>query len=252
MKQRRPSLDFKGVPAAWSRDPGCAAVLNAGGVLAPAIEPYLNCVMAEAARRLDQRHAELKADIRLLIRQEGEHTRLHDAFNRALYAQGLEALEPLVDQLKRDLAAQFDGESFAFNLAWCAAFETFTLYLGQFVFGPGAHWLEGGDARAVALWRWHLAEEYEHRSVCQDAFSVVVGNYPLRLWAMARAHRQVGRYRRQALEILSRDRRPAFGRAMAADVALRMLPAFLPFHQPAKAAPCDGMAEALAGHPERA
>ena len=182
MKQRRPKLDFSGAPAAWSRDPGCAAVLNAGGVFAPAIEPYLNCVMAEAARRLDDRQEALKADIRLLIRQEGEHVRLHDAFNQALYAQGFRALEPLVDRLKHELGAQFEHDSFAFNLAWCVGFETFTLYLGQFVFGPGAHWLEGGDAHAVALWRWHLAEEYEHRSVCHHAYAALVGDYPLRLW----------------------------------------------------------------------
>ena len=194
MNHRRPRLDFHDLPAVWTRDPSCAAVLNAAGAMAPAVEPHLNQVLAQAARRLGPEHGALKTQIRLLVRQESEHVRLHEAFNQALYAQGFAALGPLVNRLKEELAAQRDRRSFAFNLAWCAGFETLTLYLGQFLFGPGARWLQGGEPRAVALWRWHLAEEHEHRSVCMAAYRALVGDYALRLRATAHAHSQVGRY----------------------------------------------------------
>ena len=251
MLRRRPSLDFTGLPAGWSRDPSCAAELNASGALAPAVEPYLNRVMAEAARRLSPERQELKADIALLVGQETEHVKLHEAFNAALFAQGFGALAPLVDELKLDLARQYRDRSFAFNLAWCVGFETFTLYLGQFLFGPGARWLEDGEPRAVALWRWHLAEEYEHRSVCQDAYRALVGDYPLRLWGVAYVHHHIGGFRRHALRVLGVDRPGAFTRAMTADLVLRLIPAALPFHDPSKAVPSAGMAEALAAHPEQ-
>jgi predicted metal-dependent hydrolase len=250
MRRRRPDLDFSGLPAVWSQDPSCAAELNASGALAPAVEPYLNRVMAEAARRLGPGRQALKADIALLTAQETEHVIVHEAFNAALFAQGFGALAPLVDELKLDLARQYRDRSFAFNLAWCVGFETFTLYLGQFLFGPGSRWLSGGDPRAVALWRWHLAEEYEHRSVCQDAYRALVGDYPLRVWGVAYVHRHIGGYRRRALRVLGEDRPGAFSHAMAADLIPRLLPAALPFHDPAKAAVSAGMAEALAAHAE--
>lgn len=36
----------------------------------------------------------------------------------------------------------------------------------------------------VALWKWHLMEEFEHRNVCFDTFHAVHGGYFLRVYAL--------------------------------------------------------------------
>ncbi len=257
MKVRRPPLDPVGLPAAWARDPGFTAMLNAGGVLAPAVEPYLNRVMSEAARRLGDRRPALNAEIRLLVRQETEHYRIHDAFNRALYAQGLEPLEAVMLDLKADLDARFRERSFAYNLAYCVGFETLTLYLGQFLFGPGKRYFQDADPRGMDLWRWHLAEEYEHRTICHDAFTALVGDYPLRAFSTLHVHRHIAGYRRRAAAILlatatpkARRRARAFDREMTVDILPRVLPAFLPFYDPRNARPARGMLEVLDRYPD--
>ncbi len=220
-------------------------VLNAGGALAPAIEPYVNRVMSEAARRLGDDHGDLKAAIKAMVRQEAEHFKLHAAFNAALYRQGHGALEPVVTAVQADLGRQFRDRSFAFNLAWCVAFETFTLYLGQFLFGPGDVWLSGADPRAADLWRWHLAEEYEHRSVCHDAYLALVGDYGLRTQMLAHVHRQLQGYRGRALAALTDVRPAAFTRAMIAYVLPRLLLTLSPGYHPASVKPPPGAMEAL-------
>ena len=257
MKIRRPSLDPAGMPPVWTRDPGFAVALNAGGVLAPAVEPYLNRVMSEAARRLGGAKAALKDEIRLLIRQETEHYRVHEAFNQALYDQGFGALEPVMTDLKAELNVQFRRRSFAFNLAYCVGFETYTLYLCQFLFGPGARYFDGADPRGADLWRWHLAEEYEHRAVCHDAFRVLIGDYPLRILATLHVHRHIGAFRRRAATILmgeasqwARGRERAFSMVLIADLAPRVLPAFLPFYDPRRARAAPSLLETLDRYPK--
>jgi predicted metal-dependent hydrolase len=245
LQARRPDLNFDDTPAMWSPYVEVAMVLNAGGALAPAIEPYLNRVMSEAARRLGHDHGELKATIKAMVRQETEHFKLHAAFNAALYRQGHGALEPVVTAVQLDLNRQFRDRSFAFNLAWCVAFETFTLYLGQFLFGPGDVWLAGADSRAADLWRWHLAEEYEHRSVCHDAYAALVGDYWLRTRMLAHVHRQVQDYRRRALTALTDVRPAAFTRAMTAFVLPRLILTLSPLYHPALVKPPPGAMEAL-------
>lgn len=257
MKSRRPALDFTGIPAAWTPDAGFAGFLNAGGALAPAVEPYLNRVMSEAARQLGPEHTALGTDIRDLVRQETEHFKLHAAFNQALHDQGFAGLAPVVDALKLELAAQFRDRSFAYNLAWCVGFETYTLLLGQYLFGPGALLFEGADPRAVELWRWHLAEEYEHRAVCHDAYRALIGDYPLRVATTLRVHFHMGRWRDRALAVLAPDpsgrRRVArFTRGVSLRIGPRLLPTLLPYYDPAGAPPPPGVAEALALHPEAA
>jgi len=267
MKARRPPLDFTGLLADWAPDPGFATMLNAGGALAPAIEPYLNRVMSEAARRLsDDKPAlrpaprpELRDEIRMLVRQETEHYRVHDAFNQALYAQGHDALALVGTDLKAALNDQFRNRSFAFNLAYCVGFETYTLYFGQFLFGPGARYFQGADSRGVDLWLWHLAEEYEHRTVCHDAYTALVGDYPLRVCVTLYVHRHMAGFRRRATAVLmatatpfERRRERGFAREMVADMVPRVLPAFAPFYDPRRVLAAPGMAEALDRYPEAA
>src|SRR3546814_1252789 len=39
---------------------------------------------------------------------------------------------------------------------------------------------KSADPKAVELWKWHLAEEFEHRHVCFDVYRTLFGKGPLR------------------------------------------------------------------------
>jgi len=76
---------------------------------------------------------------------------------------------------------------------------------------------EGADPRAVEMWKWHLAEEYEHREVAHDVFQALYGANPITgyLWRIygfvyavrhIRAHGK--RLSRHLIELDRRDMTP--------------------------------------------
>ena len=186
MKIRKPNFDFSQTPAHWSKTPEFAQTSNASSIWIPHLERFLNRVMAKAAGALsvdDPAHVKLKAHIKTFIRQEAHHHATHEAFNRVLYRAGYDVshFEKMFEEEYKKL---FETKSLAFLCAYCEGFETL---------GPPAAimWLDDnvgeevdqGDPNAVGLWKWHLMEEFEHRTVCFDVYNTVHGGYFLRVYA---------------------------------------------------------------------
>lgn len=169
MKPRRPSFDFDHAPARWIPDaPAYAYQLDAASTMLPYLEPYLIRVQKLARERLDPaRHADLIRDIDLFNQQEANHFRLHAKYNEVLrrHYPGLEAFEA---EIKADFDRFLREKSLAWNLAYCEGFECTGLVSAEFFFGPAEPFLRTADPSARDLWAWHLAEEFEHRSVCHD------------------------------------------------------------------------------------
>ena len=91
MRVRKPDVDFSQTSARWAPHGEFAQQMNASSLWIPHLERFLNRVMSQANAKLDAsnpRHARLKADIRTFIRQEGNHTALHAAFNEILPREG--------------------------------------------------------------------------------------------------------------------------------------------------------------------
>ena len=169
MKVRRPSLDFDHAPAHWIPDaPGYAYQLDAASTMLPYLEPYLIRVQKLARERLDPaRHSDLIRSIDLFNQQEANHFRLHAKYNETLrrHYPGLESFEAAI---KADFERFLREKSLAWNLAYCEGFECTGLVSAEFFFGPAEPFLRTADPAARDLWAWHLAEEFEHRSVCHD------------------------------------------------------------------------------------
>jgi predicted metal-dependent hydrolase len=47
------------------------------------------------------------------------------------------------------------------------------------IFKEYEEYFAGADPNAVALWKWHLAEEFEHRTVAFDVYHTLFGKGPL-------------------------------------------------------------------------
>lgn len=169
MKARRPSLDFSHAAARWIPDaPAYAYQLDAGSTMLPYLEPYLIKVQKLARAQLDpSRHADLIRDIDVFNHQEANHYRLHASYNEAL-RRHYPGLEPFEDEIKADFDRFLREKSLAWNLAYCEGFECTGLVSAEFFFGPAEPFLRTADPAGRDLWAWHLAEEFEHRSVCHD------------------------------------------------------------------------------------
>src|SRR5690606_30398055 len=109
----------------------------------------------------------LAADIRAFIKQEVNHTRAHLAFNRAATEAGydMSALDARVETLLADVYARPPH-------AWLAvtiALEQFTAMFAREFLGHPEHFL-GAENEQAELWRWHAAEEIEHKGVAYDTW----------------------------------------------------------------------------------
>ncbi len=206
-----------------------------------------------------------RRQVDIFIRQEAYHYRLHDAFNRELYAAGYPGLKELADQLKADLKAMLETRSLVWNLAYCTAFENLATFMAKFWFGMADDLFVGADPRGVALWKWHMAEEFEHRSVCHSALTAMSGSYVTRVRGLVAMMRHLTPYKKQAVAIvLGQDRQGMTPEALAASIARekaydrrferwltrRLAVIFRPYYDPADHPTPPGVAEALAAYEE--
>ena len=204
MIARNPKITFEDALPHWARDHAFAQITNAGSTSLPGVETYLNTVMARAAQVIAD--PALKADIALFAAQEGNHYRQHRGFNRLLYGR-YPQLQELEAALGRDYERMLRQLSLRANAAYCEGFESLGIIHAEFFFERIDDLLAGADARLVKLWKWHLAEEFEHRSVCYEVYRALGGGYFGRIRGFLRALRHLGRYgKRVSVYLLSVDR----------------------------------------------
>ncbi len=128
---------------------------------------------------------ELQAAVRAFMGQEGVHGREHEAYNDLVASHGyrIERIEKettlLLETVKKTLPKRW-------QLAATAALEHFTAILAKKVL-EDPRLSEGSHPAMAALWRWHAAEELEHRAVAYDLYIKAGGNYPERVGIMTLA-----------------------------------------------------------------
>jgi predicted metal-dependent hydrolase len=194
MKARRPGLEFQDALPHWSPNPEFAQIANAGSLSLPYVERYLNQVMlmAKAALKGD-RHASLRADIDMFIAQESNHYRQHRLFNQRIEDSGYQAVKKYENGLRADYQQFLEHRSLIFNTAYCEGFESIGIIQAEFFYERIDDLLAESDRRVVDLWKWHLGEEYEHRTVCFDVQRALAGrwSYPIRLYGFFHALRHL-------------------------------------------------------------
>jgi len=259
MIPRRMRIDFKGAPLHWSKVPEFATTMNASSPIASAFEPYLNKVMATVRDTLPAGKEAVRRDIDLFIAQEGHHYRLHNIFNKELYAA-----YPKLKQFEIELAGahkqQLVSRSLKFNQAYCVGFENLACYMAKFTFAKARPYYEDSDRRVSTLFLWHNAEEFEHRGACNNALKAISGNYFLRIYGFLASMRRIMSYHKKMghymLEVdratLTPEQRAAsiraekeYNRRFARYVFPRMLQIFLPFYNPEKQTAPRSLHEAL-------
>jgi uncharacterized protein len=109
----------------------------------------------------------LAEEIKAFTTQEVIHSREHEAFNRRAAEAGYD-LSRLEERVEERLAVARARGPIA-NVAATMALEHFTAILAHQLLADPRH-LEGADAEAAELWRWHSCEEIEHKGVAYDTW----------------------------------------------------------------------------------
>ncbi|WP_165323825.1 metal-dependent hydrolase [Rhizorhabdus phycosphaerae] len=191
MQARNPRIIFEDALPHWAPDRAFAQIVNAGSLIIPAVEIFLNKVMARALSEISD--PATRRDVEIFMAQEGNHYRYHRLFNKVMVARYPE-LRAFDAELTAEYEAMLKTRSLRDCAAYCEGFESLGLIQAEFFFGHVDDLLEGADTRIVRLWQWHLAEEFEHRSVCFDVHRQLGGGYLSRVRGFALAARHLGQW----------------------------------------------------------
>jgi uncharacterized protein len=183
MQVRFPKWDFSGLSAHWAPHREFAQMHNAASTVPAYIEPYLLKVMRLAKAKIDPANAALHGKLDVFIKQEMQHCKLHLAFNKAIRADGYEGMLAIEREYEADYERFLRTKSLRFNLAYSEGFEAMSSIAVTNFFEEFDGFMDGADPRAVAMWKWHLAEEYEHREVAHEVYHALYGGNRLFAWA---------------------------------------------------------------------
>jgi predicted metal-dependent hydrolase len=271
MKARFPKFDFSQVKAHWAPNMEFAQGFNASSLIPAYVEPFLLKVMKIARDQIDPSRVQLIEEVDIFCKQEMQHCKHHLAFNKALRDQGYEGLKPFEEKIQADYDHFLKNKSLRFNLAYCEGFESMSASACETWFEDFDDLLVGADQVVADLWRWHLAEEFEHRTVCSDVFHELSGLDPIsryfyRIYGYFYALVHLGKFSGAASRyLLEKDRENMSANELEASVARqkavkkrilkRALPMMLsvisPFYDPAKRRVPSGQGEFLASFEER-
>ncbi|MES2301065.1 MAG: metal-dependent hydrolase, partial [Pseudomonadota bacterium] len=153
-------------PGRWwlAGDPVATAWHNALSATFPRGEAFF--IESVKAHR-DGAPPKLEAEIRAFVKQEINHTREHVAFNRMAEAAGYDIAK--IDKRVEDMLALTKDRPVIVNLAATMALEHYTAMMAHEFLANPAHFA-GAEKEAADMWRWHAAEEIEHKGVAYDTW----------------------------------------------------------------------------------
>ena len=163
---RYPKFDYSDFKFYWSHNMAFSQDRNATAIIPSPVEPWLIQVLREAMPLLPAKYEGLKADAEAFIAQESQHFRQHRTFNRLIAESGFPTLVELEKGLAADLAEFAKTKSLKWQLAYADGFESLGAVSGKLWFEQCDEMVGGLDNAAIRLWKWHMAEEFEHREVC--------------------------------------------------------------------------------------
>jgi uncharacterized protein len=115
--------------------------------------------------------------------QEAQHGRVHEQYNEYAERKGF-AVGDITRAVRRRIELMKTSVPAVARLGATAALEHFTALMAEQVL---AHELFGEDVHEAhtELWRWHAAEEAEHKAVAFEVLQTVSGSYAVRMRSYA-------------------------------------------------------------------
>ena len=153
-------------PSRWwmKGDPVATAWYNSVSASLPRGEAFFIETMKKFR---DEMPPGLATEVRDFIRQEINHTREHVAFNRLVADHGYDVES--IDRGIADMLSLAEGRPREVNLAVSIALEHFAASISHELLAHPSY-LAGAEKEPAELWRWHAAEEIEHKGLVFDVW----------------------------------------------------------------------------------
>lgn len=265
-KVRYPNFDFSEATPHWSSNLEYAQQRNAESTTPTMIEPYLIKVLQIAKLDLGAGDEKLIKEIDWFIAQESQHFRQHMAFNRQLASRGYPRIPEFERKLEADYERFLSSKSLKFNVAYSEGFESLGTVAAQVIFKNLGNLHRSVDPDVAHMWKWHLAEEFEHRCVMYDVYKRLYGRgitrgYFGRIYGFLYAFFHLMNFIRSVKQYIleedrknmppseiaaSKKREKQLGRVLARANLPRLMLVFLPWYNPLYKKPPEGLNEYLA------
>jgi predicted metal-dependent hydrolase len=151
--------------------PEIALVANAISLLMPSLEPFIVGVVRRAVL---ERDPELEQAVDAYAAQELAHARHHRRYNEAVFAR-FPATRRMERVLRRAFLWMRNHGSQQFHLAFAAGAESLAYAAARWTAAHEAEVFRGSTTEVADLFRWHLAEEIEHKSAAFDLYDAAGG-----------------------------------------------------------------------------
>ncbi len=173
---RRPEFDFSDCPVVWGPNAEAVIGFDSSSPIITPIEVFLLKVMRRAKAEMDPlADAELLRDMDLFMKQEAQHYKTHAAFNKVI-REWCPEVAPIEQAYEEDVNDFLDTKPLRWLVGYCEAFEA----LGGV---SCINWIDGWspelagtfEATFVRMYQWHMAEEFEHRTVMHRVYHRLFG-----------------------------------------------------------------------------
>src|SRR6266481_4368961 len=159
------------LPYHWhSDDGGITHFFNALSLMLPPGERFFMAALRPFLREIED--PGLRKQVLGFLAQEGVHSREHERYNKRLDEQGYWTAKwfELLTLVSLDVTRRFTSRRW--QLAITCAFEHLTATVADTVLRD-SRILRDAHPEYARLWRWHCAEEIEHKAVAFDVYRTV-------------------------------------------------------------------------------
>jgi len=209
------SMQFD-VPAAVDFQPlyiaGSAALSyshSAFGLYVALLEPFAVKALRRVLPKL--RDDALREQLDRFCRQEAQHYQRHIDFNKVVLAQGYPGLEARIEALRGEMDAFLKGADDRKAVAYVEGFESYTTQFALRMIESGLYDHKRTHPAFGALFKWHMLEEIEHRTVAFDVYQHLYGDYLYRVRMCWYTQGHMLRFMRECADLMSAVDVPRYG-----------------------------------------
>jgi predicted metal-dependent hydrolase len=168
----------------------------------PYLEPYIIKALRSATHLVKSDDVLDKID--KFCRQEAQHYKQHEKFNALIHERDYPGLAEIEARCKAEFDDWLENKPLKYNVGFVEGFESYTTQGAVASLNGGALSGPNVDQKIADLFRWHLTEEIEHRTVAFDVWEHIYGDYVYRVKMCWIAQWHVLRFILRCLNLMSR------------------------------------------------